>query len=268
MRSRSRGPDMSPAERVAAMMASFVGPAKQWLVPSDMSSLFQDSAGATPVTASGQPVGRILDRSGAGNHMAQVTAPSRPVWQSNALQFDGIDDILLSVANVDMRGASQVTVVMGLRKLSDVGGSSGVSFVLEHSEYVTNPGFVLFAPLGGAADGFGAGVNSGSGNAAVSVGAGYAAPVSAVLTGLFDTSAVALEKVRVRTNGLLSPNRDSAGGTSAFQNATLGLGNRPTPAVYWFNGAIYGLIIIGRTLSPDELWVCEQYMAQQVGIAI
>ena len=38
-----------------------------WYDPSDFSTMFQDAAGTTPVTAVGQPVGRILDKSGRGN---------------------------------------------------------------------------------------------------------------------------------------------------------------------------------------------------------
>jgi hypothetical protein len=50
-----------------------------WYDPSDFSSLAQDSAGTTPVTALEQPVGRMLDKSGKGNHATQPTATSRPV---------------------------------------------------------------------------------------------------------------------------------------------------------------------------------------------
>lgn len=50
-----------------------------WYDPSDLSTLFQDSAGSTPVTAVEQPVGRILDKSGRGNHATQATSGSRPV---------------------------------------------------------------------------------------------------------------------------------------------------------------------------------------------
>lgn len=49
-----------------------------WYDPSDFSTLFQDSAGTTPVTAVGDPVGKILDKSGRGNHATQATAASRP----------------------------------------------------------------------------------------------------------------------------------------------------------------------------------------------
>lgn len=47
--------------------------------PSDLSTLFQDSAGTTPVTAVEQPVGRMLDKSGRGNHATQSTTTKRPV---------------------------------------------------------------------------------------------------------------------------------------------------------------------------------------------
>ena len=50
-----------------------------WYDPSDMSTLFQDSAGTVPVTAVEQPVGRILDKSGRGNHATQATTTKRPV---------------------------------------------------------------------------------------------------------------------------------------------------------------------------------------------
>jgi len=51
-----------------------------WYDVADMSTLFQDSAGATPVTALEQQVGRMLDKSGRGNHATQVTATKRPVF--------------------------------------------------------------------------------------------------------------------------------------------------------------------------------------------
>ena len=53
-----------------------------WLDASDVSTLFQDSAGTTPVTALGDPVGRWLDKSGRGNHFVQTTSGARPVWGS------------------------------------------------------------------------------------------------------------------------------------------------------------------------------------------
>ena len=54
-----------------------------WYDPSDLTTLFQDSAGTTPMSAVGtvadQPVGLMRDKSGRGNHAFQATAGNRPM---------------------------------------------------------------------------------------------------------------------------------------------------------------------------------------------
>ena len=66
-----------------------------WFDPSDISTLFQDAAGTTPVTAAGQSVARINDKSGRGNHATQATAAQRPqyqVYSKPVLNGDFVDD--------------------------------------------------------------------------------------------------------------------------------------------------------------------------------
>lgn len=50
-----------------------------WYDPSDMGTMYQDSAGTVPVTAVGQPVGLIKDKSGRNNHAYQTVSASRPL---------------------------------------------------------------------------------------------------------------------------------------------------------------------------------------------
>jgi hypothetical protein len=71
---------LSPIQRAINILKS-AGPGA-WYDPSDLTTLFQDSAGTTPVTAVEQPVGKILDKSGGGNHLIQPTATSRPTLSS------------------------------------------------------------------------------------------------------------------------------------------------------------------------------------------
>ena len=84
------GSAFNPAAQFAPNLAGL------WYDPSDYASLSQDSAGTAPVTAVGQPVGRMLDKSGRGNHITQATAASRPVTGTQGaiqyLTFDGLDD--------------------------------------------------------------------------------------------------------------------------------------------------------------------------------
>lgn len=51
----------NPDAVIEALFAS--GEQGAWYDPSDLTTMFQDSAGTTPVTADGQPVGLILDKS-------------------------------------------------------------------------------------------------------------------------------------------------------------------------------------------------------------
>jgi hypothetical protein len=67
--------------------------------PSDLSTLWQNSARTTPVTADGDPVWVIDDKSGTGNHLAAFNSAARPVYRTSGglhwLEFDGIDDRML-----------------------------------------------------------------------------------------------------------------------------------------------------------------------------
>ena len=61
-----------------------------------MSSMFQDAAGTTPVTAVGQPVGRANVRRKSPHYANQAVNNSRPALQSGGWKFDGSDDGWLS----------------------------------------------------------------------------------------------------------------------------------------------------------------------------
>jgi len=67
------GTPFSPASLFAA------GEQGYWLDPSDFTTMFQDAAGATPVTATGQSVRRMLDKSGRGNHFTQANTANAPI---------------------------------------------------------------------------------------------------------------------------------------------------------------------------------------------
>jgi len=71
-----------------------------WYDPSDLSTLFQDAAGTIPVTADGDPVGLMLDKSGNGYHARQSVSGSRPVYRTDGtlhwLETDGVDDSMVA----------------------------------------------------------------------------------------------------------------------------------------------------------------------------
>lgn len=78
-----------------------------WYDPSDLSSMYQDSAGTTPVTAVEQAVGRILDKSGRGNHAIQPGATNRPILRSryNLLTYsEQFDNAAWTKTNLNTTG--------------------------------------------------------------------------------------------------------------------------------------------------------------------
>jgi D-alanyl-D-alanine carboxypeptidase len=104
-----------------------------WLDPSDMSTLYQDAAGTTPVTAADQPVGRIEDKSGNGNHATQSTASRRPILRTDGtlwwLEFDGTDDFLTfgatSLGDTGLfTGSGEEFAVLTVTSTTDVGSGT------------------------------------------------------------------------------------------------------------------------------------------------
>ena len=107
----------------------------------DIATLFQDAAGATPVTAVTQPIGRVNDKSGNGNHATQPTAGSRPL-------FSARKNLLLSS---DGHAGATITpatglVVMATGQLDSLGGSTA----RQVRNTVTNEQHRLFTSVSGA----------------------------------------------------------------------------------------------------------------------
>jgi len=115
-----------------------------WLPFTDFASLTQDSAGTLPYTALEQPVGRVLDRSGRGNHATQPTSTARgkvsaavvsPPTRPYYLQLDGTDDSYTCGGGGSTTGfyfsdvvrpTSSTTTVL----FSDIGTNSGYELAI------------------------------------------------------------------------------------------------------------------------------------------
>lgn len=100
-----------------------------WLDFSDKSQMYQDAAGTVSVTAVSQPIGKVLDKSGNSNHAAQTASSSRPVFQTDGAFFDGVDDFLKTVDNVDYGGSNNVEIFLKIKSLYE--SNKVYSFVLE-----------------------------------------------------------------------------------------------------------------------------------------
>ncbi len=244
--------------------------------PNDLSTMYRDAAGTVPVTAAGQPVGLILDKSGRNNHARQTTSASRPILRQNAttgayyLEFDGSDDFL-QTSNIDFTATDKVSLFAGVRKLSD----AAVGMLLELSTSFANNGtFSILAPPNAGLARYAVSTRGIETTAlqASAVPYSYTAPISSVLTAKLDNakgdSAANAIKVRHNGNNILA-SADGLNSTTPanFGNYALYIGRR-AGATLPFTGHIYGLIGIGKLVSNNETVAIEKEIAKRLGVTL
>ena len=203
-----------------------------------------------------------------GLHASQPTALARPVLQQeNGLMFllcDGTDDGMVT-PSWDLTSTDKVTVVAGVRKLSDAAG--GVLLELSVSTNANPGSFFVSAPNDTATQRYGAisrgaaAVNAAQGSYVTGVGA---APDSAVLTGLMN---IAGDSTVLRRNGAAFAAGTADQGTGTYGNYPLYLFRRGGSSLP-FNGRFYGLSIIGAQLSASDINVLERYTATKTGVTL
>ena len=81
--------------------------------PNDLSTMFQNAAGTVPVTAVGQPVGLIRDKSGRNNHAYQTASAARPILRDapRRIDFDVIYDKLITNLPSQLTGCTVIRSV-------------------------------------------------------------------------------------------------------------------------------------------------------------
>lgn len=231
-----------------------------WYDPSDISTLFQDAAGTTPVTAAGQSVGLMLDKSGRGNHATQSTSLSRPTYQIDSngrgyLLFDGTDDSL--VTGTITPGTDKAQVFAGVRKLSDAAPGT----VVELSASGSTGSIGVFAPIGAVANNYGWRSRGTSGAQATS-GSTFAAPITNVLTGIgeisTDTAILRVNGTQVATSAV-----DQGTGNYLAYPAYIGRrGGTSLPA----NIRLYQLIgRFGPNLTAEQIAQTEAWVNSKTG---
>jgi hypothetical protein len=236
-----------------------------WYDPSDLATLFQDSAGTTPVTAAGQPVGRMLDKSGRGNHATQATSASRPTYMIDGtgrpyLSFDGVDDSMIT--STITPGIDKVQVFAGVRKLSDAATALLVEF---SSNINSNSGsFSITAPNN--TTGRFTFLSRGSilpSSSAASL--ALPAPTTRTITGLADIFA---DSMRLNINGSQVATDSSDQGTGNYLAYPLYIGRRGGTTLP-FNGRLYGLVTrFGSNLNAGQISAIENWVANKTGVVL
>ena len=241
-----------------------------WYDISDITTLFQDSAGTIPVTAFGQPVGKVLDKSGNNIHATQSTSANRPIYSVHSngfpyLQFDGVNDSLVT-STLNLTTTDKVTWSAGLYVDSAAAGAVAMEFSANTN---TNAGtFYISAPSSVLDHGFGLRGNSASPVFAVVSNVYINEQNSDVATGILDIGKATKELELIpRLNQTTITNINWSGasnaGTGNFGSYPLYLGARGGTTAF-FNGHIYQVIIRGVTSTADEIYKTERYIIDRM----
>lgn len=238
-----------------------------WYDPSDLSTLWQDSARTTPVTADGQPVGCIDDKSGNGNHLKQATAGARPLYKTDGvlhwLLFDGSASFMETSASVDLSGTDKLTAWVGVVQ-STVTNCQVYEF---GTTSISNGSASLY-------------IQSslrptltvrGSVSASFMTGSQRTHTVPFFHTSIVDFAQSSRDS---ESSQRINWNVDSVTYAGTNDNETGNLGNhllrigRRGDATYALNGRIYGFIFRGASTASSDIFGGEDYMADKVGIPV
>ena len=239
---------VSPAELFAG------GETGWWYDPSDLSTLYQDDAGTVPVTAADQPVGKMLDKSGNGNHMTQSTSTARPVLQYDSggrayLAADGADDFMVSSSGV-LVSETHTQIVAG--RIDGPAGSYGGILSTRDGDgqaavWVRSDGFVASMFWN---------ASPGATTINTSIGLGQSFTISTQVQPGSQT---------VRQSGTVA-------GTSAVtpkaHTDRIAILSGAANGLFRMSGRFYGAVHVNRSMTAAELSRAERYLAYRSGVTI
>ena len=223
-----------------------------WYDPSDLTTLYQDSAGTTPVTADGDPVGLNEDKSPNSLDLAQATSTSRPTYDltsgTSSEEFDGTDDFLRNTTtNFTVTEFSVFVACMtntpatlaGIFKAGDDALSTADKFIL-----------IRTGSTSGVSDGT-------YRTSSFTFGSGVPTVVE------IHYSPTSIEFIQ---DGAIVSTLSGTFGSIPITNDII-VGSSLTTGQRW-NGKHYGTVFIGRNLGETERQSTRQYLAQKAGVTL
>jgi hypothetical protein len=242
-----------------------------WYDPSDITTLFQDVAGTIPITASGQTVALMKDKSGNGINATQSSASSRPTFliypgtEYGYLYFDGVNDFMVTGSlTFAATSVSTITATVGVQVDT---GASGARIVLElgTDTSASNGSFYITAPSTAGDHSFGL-----RGTTFIAGVVANVDPSDDILTAQLNIGAATKELELIpRLNGVTK----SGAGITWSGAANAGTGTFGTKAMYigaragtslFFKGKFYGAVIRGATSTAPQITDTEAWTTSKL----
>lgn len=233
-----------------------------WYDPTDIGTLFKDVAGTDPVTADGDAVALMLDKSGNGKHMLQATSGSRPLYKidlnGKPYLYANDPDSWMSCANFDLTTINSLSIFAGIQRdsiaafsvlceLSTAVGSNNGSFYITAPNSVGNN--VGFATKGGAI-----------------VNVSKTTTDNPLKTTVVCLSDISTPHAEIRVGQLppvTSSDTQGVGTYPTYGNHTLYLFRRAGTS-FQFSGRLYNMIIRGASSTEAEIAATYNFVNSKV----
>lgn len=217
-----------------------------WTDFADVTTLFQTEDTSTPVTTNGQFIGRASDKSGANNHVIQITALLRPVFTTgvqNGLSGSTHDTSVaaqkLNTLDTMSLGGTTASIFMVIKGTTPVANARAASWLANgQANDFNNPGsaILLNYPTTTSASGF-------RNSTSLSTGT------------VTDNTFFQLGSIFDGTNHTLYINnvaQTAVGNTDTFSNTgTLSWGGRPGSNTDGFTGVICEAVMTNTALNSS-----------------
>jgi hypothetical protein len=232
-----------------------------WFDASDLTTLFQDSAGTIPVTAVGQKVGKWLDKSGNGAHAVQATLANQPTYQIDPegnpnVTFTKLGTQLVT-PSINFAGTAQMMVCVGINVLDS--SSAGVALELGSDVNSVNGSFLVGAPGASTDHSFYL-----RGTSTIRAAINNVVDGDDIFTGLLDISQATKELELIprlnftQLTGSQITWTGTTAGTGNFGNLPLYLGSRSGIATP-YGGKIYSIVVRGALTNTLQVYQTEAY---------
>jgi hypothetical protein len=236
-----------------------------WLEADDLTTLWQEIAGSTQVSADGQTVGKWDDKSGDGFHLtAAADDTTRPTYNTAGglhwVTFDGTNDVLRRTAALfAMSGA--YTAVFAIR------GNPGGNDVMFGQSNSASDNTIHHWRAGGAAtttmsESFRNDAGGNLSSAGITVANAFN-DTDRVIGITYNNGAVATYLDGVADDTLSY----TPSGVYTFDRTALGARVRTTTSEWWV-GRVYCCVVVNRVLNSTELADLTTYVAAKAGLTL
>jgi hypothetical protein len=244
-----------------------------WFDFTDEATLFQDTAGTSPVTTAGQSIRRVNDKSGTW-----TPSPARstgPVWQDDGLGF-------MSAYFDGTNGAALTTISVGTDTVGAAGGYTIMAAFTTNATAAHKT--VIDSDMGGGAPriftSFGVAADEGSVSVSPFEDSWFSTPYTASHTGTYlDTKVLITIEIdnaawAVRRNGVQvasgTPTSTTLASSAAAGYLTIGASMAGTGSVWgnYFKGNVFACAVINELMTSDKRDTAEAAMAALAGITL